>query len=222
MFKYCHFYAQFQISGRRKIYRWFLSKNISQLNLMFMSGTILLGKWRSFSTVSSTWHWFWRTRQFWDNSEKLWQHNAFLADIIFFSACAQIYHRGNFLKKKNCLRNFSLPHEKISQDCFEIIWCLLQLSKHEEDQDSDCKKNNFHNMTDSSKSNLCTQTPWQPARIIPNPYQNVCIDGRMISSKAWISIFPLWWVRGFNFLPLQFMPLWEMLVKKAVSCEWVV
>lgn len=66
----------------------------------------------------------------------------------------------------------------------EDLWTILVVivpQQAQDHKDSDCKGSNNFTMW---------QTPGQPARLISHPYRNICIDGRMITSRAWISIFP--------------------------------
>ena len=88
--------------------------------------------------------------------------------ITVFTGLVHVQHRGDYWRKQ-WPYNFNFPHEKMSRDWFETILWSLHLNNPKEDElnaNKKKKKKTLWIMIGSSKWNPCTQTLWQPARLI--------------------------------------------------------
>ncbi|XP_058475752.1 piggyBac transposable element-derived protein 4-like [Solea solea] len=105
--------------------------------------------------------------------------------IIVFSGLVHVHHRGDYWKRQ-WPYNFPFPREKMSWNRFEAILWSLHLSDPKDDEDNDRKKNTagydrlfkikplYADITTACKAHF-------------QPYQNICMNERMVAPKAQIS-----------------------------------
>ncbi|KAL3969518.1 hypothetical protein ACER0C_027315 [Sarotherodon galilaeus] len=109
----------------------------------------------------------------------------FLA-IIVFTGLVSVHHRADYWKRE-WPYNFHFPQEYMSRNRFEAIVWSLHLSNLKDDEENQKKRNTpqydrlfkikplYDQLVNACKANF-------------QPYENICIDERMVASKARISV----------------------------------
>ncbi|CAI5670452.1 unnamed protein product [Oreochromis niloticus] len=109
----------------------------------------------------------------------------FLA-IIVFTGLVSIHHRADYWKRE-WPYNFHFPQEYMSRNRFEAIMWSLHLSNLKDDEENQKKRNTaqydrlfkikplYDQIVNACKANF-------------QPYENICMDERMVASKARIGV----------------------------------
>ena len=111
--------------------------------------------------------------------------------ITVFTGLVHVQHRGDYWRKQ-WPYNFNFPHEKMSRDWFETILWSLHLNNPKEDELNAKKtKKNKKNTLDYDR--LFKMKPLYTdivtaCKAHSQPSQNICIDERMVASKARVSM----------------------------------
>ncbi|XP_030290878.1 piggyBac transposable element-derived protein 4-like isoform X2 [Sparus aurata] len=106
--------------------------------------------------------------------------------VVVFTGLVHVHHRGDYWRKQ-WPYNFHFPHEKMSRDRFETILWSLHLSNPKQDVDNDRKRNTPDYDRLFKIKPLYTDIV-AACKAHFQPSQNICIDERMVASKARISM----------------------------------
>ncbi|XP_029952484.1 piggyBac transposable element-derived protein 4-like isoform X1 [Salarias fasciatus] len=106
--------------------------------------------------------------------------------IIVFSGLVEVHNRADYWRRK-WPYNFAFPRENMSRDRFEAILWSLHLSSSEDDEENDRKRQT------ANYDRLCKIKPLYTEIVAAcmahfQPYRNICVDERMVASKARISM----------------------------------
>uniref|UniRef100_A0A3Q2W9V5 Laccase domain-containing protein 1-like n=1 Tax=Haplochromis burtoni TaxID=8153 RepID=A0A3Q2W9V5_HAPBU len=110
---------------------------------------------------------------------------VFLA-IIVFTGLVSVHHRADYWKRE-WPYNFHFPQEYMSRNRFEAIVWSLHLSNLKDDEENQ-KKRNTPQYDRLFKIKLLYDQIVNACKANFQPYENICIDERMVASKARISV----------------------------------
>lgn len=110
---------------------------------------------------------------------------VFLA-ILIFSGLVTVHHRSDYWRKK-WPYNFPFPSNKMTRGRFEAILWSLHLSNPKEDEKNDSKRNTAEYNRLFKIKPLYTEIV-DACRVYFQPYQNISISERMVTTKAQINM----------------------------------